>query len=345
MIYSAGGEIAATVAAVGFESESGGCAASDFANVPDGAIVLAPPGPCRRREVVLNAVQAGATALVVAYPQWPAGEVRRPTLLFPDGIEIPALSASGAVGEALRAAAEAGALVRIGVTTHIGQAMVHNVIAESHAISERVVMLGGHLDSVHDGPGLNDNGSGTAALVEVARVMAEQHPAARIRLAFWGGEEFGLFGSRAYVESLNEDARAEIAAYLNFDMLGSPNFVPFVYDSADAAPGSTAISDYLVERLEALGIGAERVDIGPASDHASFDEAHIPTGGIFSGASEMKTDAQATAFGGTAGAPMDACYHLACDRVENVNVGQVAAFAGVAASLALAIATGKLPMP
>ncbi len=180
MIYSAGGEVTAVVATAGFgDGEEGGCATTDFAGFPHGAIALTPPGPCFRRDAVLNAVAAGASALVVSYPQWPAGAVRRPTLLIPGGMDIPALSASGAVGEVLRAAADAGTQVHISVHTEIQRAMVHNVIAESRAVADRVVMLGGHLDSVHDGPGINDNGSGTAALLEVARVLAEQHPGVR----------------------------------------------------------------------------------------------------------------------------------------------------------------------
>ncbi|MEX0626667.1 MAG: M20/M25/M40 family metallo-hydrolase, partial [Chloroflexota bacterium] len=202
MIYSADGEITAPIALVGFANGSGGCLASDFADFPDGAIALAPPGRCLRRDAVVNAGEAGASAMVVTYPNRSTGNVLRPTLLFPDGIEIPAISASGEVGDALRAAADGGTHVTISVDTEIGSAMVHNVIAESRADSERVVMLRGHLDSVHDGPGINDNGSGTAALLEVARVLAEQHPSSRVRFAFWAGEEFGSLGSRAYVESL-----------------------------------------------------------------------------------------------------------------------------------------------
>ena len=343
MIYSAGADLTATVAEVGFdEAGRGGCAAADWTDLPDDVIAVVPPGPCFRRQVVLNAVEAGALAVIVGYPQWPAGEVRRPTLLDPDGMSIPAISASAELGEALRTAAASGAQVHVSLDTEIGRATVRNVIAESHAIAQQVVMLGGHLDSVHDGPGINDNGSGTAALLEVARLMADEHPGARIRLAFWGGEEFGLFGSQAYVDALTPEQRGEIGAYLNFDMLGSPNAVPFVYDQADAASGSAEITDYLVAYLESVGIGAERTDPGGGSDHAHFAEAGIPTGGIFSGASELKSSLQAEAFGGSADEPMDACYHLACDTVANVDVELVATFADAAVALTLAIATGEL---
>ena len=345
MIYSAGGDLTARIVEVGEGTdESGGCAASDFADFPRGAIALTPPGPCFRRDAVTNAVAAGAVAFIVSYPQWATDAVRRPTLITPDGITIPAISTSAAMGEALRSAARAGRRVTISLHTEIGSAMVRNVIAESHAVAEQVVMLGGHLDSVHDGPGINDNGSGTAALLEVARVLADEHPGVRVRFAFWAGEEFGLLGSRSYTESLRSAEVAEISAYLNFDMLGSPNYVPLVYDAPSAALGSEAIADFLVSYLEEAGIGAEPTDLGSSSDHASFDALGIPTGGIFSGATEMKSAAQAARFGGTAEAPMDACYHLACDTVANVKVDLVASFAQAALALAVAIASGQLAL-
>jgi Zn-dependent M28 family amino/carboxypeptidase len=138
--------------------------------------------------------------------------------------------------------------------------------------------------------------------------------------------------------------RAEIAAYLNFDMVGSPNFVPIVYDAPSAARGSKAISDYLVAYLRKVGIGAEPTNIGASTDHAAFDAIGIPTGGIFTGASEIKTPEQAGAFGGTAGEALDACYHLACDTLANVNIDHVAVFAGAALAVLVALASGQLPL-
>ncbi len=345
MIYSSSGDLSAGIVEVGYgDNESGGCSPSDFADFPRGAIALAPPGNCFRRDAVVNAVDAGAVAFIVAYPQWSRDAVRRPTLIFPEGIEIPAISASGEMGEALRAAAGARRQVSISLHTEIGSAMVRNVIAESHGVADHVVMLGGHLDSVHDGPGINDNGSGSAALLGVARVLADQHPSVRVRFAFWAGEEFGLLGSRAYVASLRSAEQEEISAYLNFDMLGSPNYVPFVYDAPSAALGSRQIADFLVSYLEEAGIGAEPTDLGSSSDHASFDNVGIPTGGIFTGATEVKNATQAEKFGGAVGEPMDACYHLACDRVTNVDVDLVAKFAQAALALTVAIASGRLPL-
>jgi aminopeptidase S len=125
-------------------------------------------------------------------------------------------------------------------------------------------------------------------------------------------------------------------------MLGSLNAVPFVYDDGQAAPGSEQITEFLVQALEAAGTGAERMDLGGSSDHFSFEQAGIPTGGIFSGATELKTDAEASEFGGQADQPLDACYHLACDTPENVDSQQVATFAEAAAAAAVALARGAL---
>jgi Zn-dependent M28 family amino/carboxypeptidase len=347
MIYSGGGDLTAPVATVGFEDSPGGegargCDASDFDEFPAGAIALTAPGAeCFRRQVVQNAQAAGAVALVGASPSWAEGQARRPTLLFPD-IQIPALAAIGPVGDALQEAANSGADVHIRVEVELEPAFVHSVVAETPGDPERVVMMGAHLDSVHDGPGINDDGSGVAALLEIARVVAGGVDGGRIRFGFWAAEEYGTYGSRDYVAGLSDADRTALRAYLNLDMVGSINGVPFVYDGRFAPSGSDAIADYLVAALEAAGVGAELRDLGGASDHAGFAEAGIAVGGIFSGATELKSDAEATAFGGDAGEPMDPCYHLACDTVANVDVAQVATFGQAAAVAALALARGEL---
>jgi Zn-dependent M28 family amino/carboxypeptidase len=346
MIYSAGGDVTGEVATVGFDDSAGGrgdqgCAAGDWDEFPDGAIAVTPPGPCLRRDTVEHAQEAGAVALVVPNDAWEPGEARRPTLLFPDGIEIPVISAIGEVGEALEAAAEDGTEVHLEVETRIGEASVRNVIAQ-HGEGEPVVMLGAHLDSVLDGPGLNDNASGTAAVLEVAHLLTDAGHPGTIRVGLWAGEEFGLHGSRAYVMS-QPGIASELDAYLNLDMLGSVNAVPIVYRNAGSPAGSDAISDFLLAWLRADGIPAEPEDLGSGSDHYFFAEAGVPIGGIFSGASEEKSQSQATANGGESGEPMDPCYHLACDTAENVNVDQTATYAQAAAAAAMLILQGGLP--
>jgi len=196
-----------------------------------------------------------------------------------------------------------------------------NVIAEMAGWDgAEVVMLGAHLDSIRDGPGINDNGSGSMTLLALAEQLAGfDRPRRTVRFAFWGAEELGQIGSSAYVASLASDERQRLQAYLNFDMLGSPNYVRFVYADQRAAQGSEAITRLLASHLEAEGLAWWPIDLSGKSDHGPFALAGIPTGGLFSGGREDKTDAQADALGGTAGEPADPCSHRACDTIAKVS--------------------------
>lgn len=179
-----------------------------------------------------------------------------------------------------------------------------------------VVMTGAHLDSVTAGPGIDDNGSGSAAILETALAVARTgyHPAKHLRFAWWGAEELGMVGSRSYVGRLSPTDRSRIAAYLNFDMIGSPNPGYFVYDDDPAL--EKTFKDYYA----GLGISTEPETEGDGrSDHASFKNAGVPVGGLFSGADYIKTPAQAAKWGGTAGQAFDRCYHSACDTTANID--------------------------
>lgn len=175
--------------------------------------------------------------------------------------------------------------------------------------------------SVTRGPGINDNGSGSAALLEVALTVAEQdlRPAKHLRFGWWGAEELGLVGSSNYVSSLPAQELEKIVGYLNFDMIGSPNAGYFVYSSDGQPSGSAAIEAMLNDHYAALGVATEPVVVGGRSDHAAFADAGIPTGGVFSGAEETKSADQAAKWGGTAGEAFDPCYHQACDTVANID--------------------------
>ena len=196
-----------------------------------------------------------------------------------------------------------------------------NLIAElPGSDGSSITMLGAHLDSVVGSPGINDNGSGSMTLLALAERLTQfEPPRHTVRLAFWGAEESGRYGSAAYITSLSAAERQRIAAYLNFDMLGSPNHIRFVYDERDAAPGSSAITEVFARYFEDIGLSWEPIDLEGDSDHGPFVNAEIPTGGLFSGGAEPKTDAQAARFGGTAGAPADPCSHTACDTTANVS--------------------------
>ncbi|MFJ7967225.1 M28 family metallopeptidase [Streptomyces sp. NPDC096324] len=180
----------------------------------------------------------------------------------------------------------------------------------------QVVMSGSHLDSVTAGPGINDNGSGSAAVLETALAVARSNyqPTKHLRFAWWGAEELGMVGSRYYVNSLTTANRSKISGYLNFDMIGSPNPGYFVYDD------DPAIEKTFQTYFTGIGVSTEIETEGDGrSDHAPFKNAGIPVGGLFSGADYIKTSAQAAKWGGTAGKAFDACYHSSCDTSSNIN--------------------------
>jgi aminopeptidase S len=190
------------------------------------------------------------------------------------------------------------------------------------------LMIGGHLDSVAAGPGINDNGSGSAANLEVALAVARTayQPTRHLRFAWWGAEELGLRGSTAYVNSLTAAQKKLITGYLNFDMVASPNPGYFLYDgdnsdntgSGPGPTGSAQIEATLAAYYATIGVPTRGTDFDGRSDYGPFISAGIPAGGIFSGAETKKTAAQVTLWGGTA-TTFDPCYHSACDTISNIN--------------------------
>ena len=270
-----------------------GCEAEEYSGLGAGEVPLVMRGVCFFREKALLAQKAGASALVVIDDSPTRRGVPSGTLAVP-GVRIPVVLVA-------EERARDGATVSLDVDASSGRRVTHNVIAETPGgDGERVVMAGGHLDSVRGGPGINDNGSGIAALIEAAEAIGPDPPGARVRLGFWGAEELGLVGSRHYVNSLDRAEQRRISAYLNFDMVGSPNAVPELYADGD---------DDLGRVLAPRPGRRSAAEVGGASDHAPFEEAGVPVNGLYTGASER----------GPGGRPRDSCYHLSCDRAERVN--------------------------
>lgn len=198
-----------------------------------------------------------------------------------------------------------------------GGATGYNLVADWPGGNlDQVLMAGSHLDSVTSGPGINDNGSGSAAVLETALAVsrAQLAPDKHLRFAWWGAEELGLVGSKYYVNNLAATERAKLAGYLNFDMIGSPNAGYFVYDD------DPVIEQTFKSYFAGLSVPTEIETEGDGrSDHAPFKSAGVPVGGLFTGASNTKTSAQAQKWGGTAGQSFDRCYHSSCDTTANIN--------------------------
>jgi Zn-dependent M28 family amino/carboxypeptidase len=325
LIFAPGGAVEGPVVAVDWDpaptSTGRGCAVTHYGDLPANAIVVVRSGDCLRRDQVLAAQQAGAAAFIAVYPMAPGGVAYRPTLIDPGSLEIPAAGVSRAAADALVAAATEGATARIVTRSRTTSAATRSVVAELPGSEPgRVVMLGAHLDSVLDGPGINDDGSGVAALLEIARALGGTRPRTAIRLAFWSGEELGLHGSYRYVAALPDEERRAIVAYLNVDMIASPNGFAGVYDEAAAPSGSKALRALVEAGVERAGGTSVGVDLGGGSDHRAFGEAGIATGGVYAGAADPVAPDQAATFGATAGLPADACYHQPCDDVANANL-------------------------
>lgn len=325
---AAGPVVAVDINLAGDRASTSGCDAPDFAGFPAGAIALVQRGGCNFSVKVANAQNAGATAVII-FNQGDTPQRLGPVsgTLAPLAATIPVLGTSFEAGVAL---SQPGSQASLTVAAP-KETTQYNVIAESRSGNpNNVVMVGAHLDSVQGGAGINDNGSGSAAILEVALQMAKVKPRNMLRFAWWGAEENGLIGSTAYVAGLSQAERDRIALYLNFDMVGSPNHVFFVYDGdnsdgvgAPAGPaGSAEIEQVFEQFYRQRGVPFKGTDFSGRSDYGPFIAVgvDIPSGGLFTGAEGIKTPAEAATWGGTAGQQYDPCYHSACDTYANVNL-------------------------
>ena len=321
---------------VGDRASTSGCQVGDFDGLDFSGpsdIALVQRGTCDFVVKALNAQDAGAEAVVI-FNQG-NNEGRLDVLSGTLGLEsagdilIPVVGASFADGQALAAP---GSTASVSTDVFLEFRPTENVIADSpQGNPDNVVMSGAHLDSVVEGPGINDNGSGSAALLETALAMAKVNPENKLRFAWWGAEESGLVGSTHYVNTLPEDELDRIALYMNYDMVGSPNFVYTVYDADESTfdaeedfgvvvpEGSEAVEDVYESYYTWRGVPYDDTGFSGRSDYEAFILADIPASGLFTGAEEPKTAEQQALWGGVAGESFDQCYHQACDTIDNVD--------------------------
>jgi Zn-dependent M28 family amino/carboxypeptidase len=311
-------------------TSTSGCQPGDFPAGPaPGSIALVQRGTCVFVQKIANAAAAGYSAVLIANDGAAPDRVEPFQIGANPFTPIPAAMTSSTVGLELLAAA--GQTATFGVDTTTEESVQYNLIADTPTgDSDRTTVVGAHLDSVEEGPGINDNGSGSGAILKIAEEIAElpRNPRNRIRFAWWGAEEAGLVGSRAYVAGLIESGEIDdIEANLNFDMLASPNFVRFVYDGdnstgavADTPPGSAEIEGIFNDYFESVGLETEETAFDGRSDYGPFiaPAAYVPAGGLFSGAEGVKTAAQEATSGGAAGSWYDPCYHQFCDTFSTV---------------------------
>jgi Zn-dependent M28 family amino/carboxypeptidase len=341
MDYSDTGDVTGTLVATndivippGAEASTSnsGCEPGDFppASETEDQIALIQRGTCDFVVKAENAQAAGYDAVIIFNE---GQEGRQETLLGTLGADdtstIPVVGTSFAVGEELYNMLQQGAVtMRVATTGEIRRdQQTANLIADTKTgRSDRTVVVGSHLDSVFEGPGINDNGSGSSQDLEIALQMADMdiQPENKVRFAWWGAEESGLIGSQFYVDSLTKREIKDIAVNLNFDMVGSPNYVRFVYDG-DASDteslgstGSGVVEDVFNDYFASQDLETEPTAFDGRSDYDAFISVGIPAGGTFTGAEGEKTAEEAAIYGGVAGEQYDPCYHAACDTFDSV---------------------------
>lgn len=316
-------------------TSTSGCEVEDFAGFVPGNIALIQRGTCPYVQKAGLAQDAGAAAIII-FNEGQPGRTAVPNNLplGAEGIHIPGVGTSFDVGGDLN---DAGTVARVKTEVLEETATSVNVIAETRrGDPNRTVVVGAHLDSVPAGPGINDNGSGSGAILEIAEEYAKQNrsPRNKLRFMWYGAEELGLVGSTKYVEELTQDQKDDILAMLNFDMIGSPNFARFVYDGDGTAgpegpTGSGFIEDVFLDYFAAKGLFNEPTAFDGRSDYGPFIAEGIPAGGLFTGAEVPKTEAQVAQYGGIAGAQFDPCYHDVCDTYAGTGDGPDATAPGL----------------
>ena len=312
-------------------STNDGCEDSDFANF-DGTIALIQRGTCEFQQKIRIAKENGALAVIV-FNEGNSEErsgVDFGQASFPQTVPVIEMSAQ-AGADLVQYIEDNGPVEMTMTTTTISERRTsENVTADgTSGRTDRITVSGAHLDSVVEGPGINDNGSGTAAQLETALQIAKLgiKPRNQLRFQFYGAEEAGLVGSTFYVNSLPAKELNKIHVMLNFDMVGSPNAGWFVYDgdasdtASTGSSGSGVVEDVFVDFFDSIGRHTEPTAFDGRSDYDAFVAAGIPAGGLFTGAEDEKTEEQATVFGwgGTVGDWFDPCYHQACDTYANNN--------------------------
>jgi len=272
----------------------------DFPADTAGKIALIGRGVLFFSHKVANAEAAGALAVIV-YNDEPglfSGNLGGPS-------NIPALAISQEDGRALLTMVQAGPVsARLEVRTESGSRDSQNVFARPQEGECRLI-AGGHYDSVPAGPGANDNASGAATVVEMARALAADGEFDDVCFLLFGAEEIGLVGSDHFVESLTPAQGETLEAMLNFDMVGVGTQwllagSPSMTDLAAAEADERGL-DYSVEASTPIG-----------SDHASFINAGIPAV-FFHSLFAVVAD--------------DPNYHTAGDRAEHVQPTRMAEIA------------------
>jgi Zn-dependent M28 family amino/carboxypeptidase len=318
----------------GAGTSTSGCEATDYPADIAGKIALVMRGTCAFVDKAAMAQSVGAAGVIIFNDG--VGDTRQAPIFVDDQVDltIPAVTMSFSAGQELYNLTKAGPVtMNFSTFGTLQDRFLPQVIAETKGGDpNNVLVVGAHLDSVPAGPGINDDGSGTATLLAQAEAMAKRHNGKnirqKIRFGWWGAEENGLIGSTYYAHNLTDRQVKKIDGMLDYDMLASQNYVRFLYDGdgsdnpgLEGPPGSGLIEKVQDDWFKAQGLQTERVPFDGRSDYVGFTDRGIPAGGIFAGAEEVKTPEQEAIYGGAAGSWYDVCYHQICDDLTTVLFG------------------------
>lgn len=320
-----------------------GCTAADYGSAPvRNAIVVVDDTGCSVGKKQDAAIAKGAVGLLIVSAP---GATGRPAGLFTPGyyqqLTVPVGVIDRDADAALR---RTNAPVRLVLDSKPVMVKARNVVAQTKTgDTKNVVLVGAQLGSFPRSPGINDNGSGVAALLDAAAALGSQPRITNaVRFTFWSSD---TEAPTKYVRGLARDQLDDVAMYLSFDMLGSPNAGYFTYDGDQSAQpnpdipiqsvpaGSAAVERTLAGYLNLAGVRPADMPLSRTADYGPFLAAGIPIGGLTAGSSQRKTEVQARLWGGRAGMPFDPNYGAARDNIDNIDrkalsvMGQAAAFA------------------
>ena len=310
--------------------DSPGCTASDYDGLPvAGAVVLVDRGECQFSVKQAAAAERGAVAMIVANNV--DGDEMGGTLGEDTDVKIPVVSVTKASGARLRAEPGDTTLrLDAGVRTE----RTRNVIAQTKTGSTTdVVMVGAHLDSVPDGPGINDNGSGVAAVLETALQLGSSPQVNNaVRFGFWGAEELGLLGSKNYLESLTSTGSGTLRSTSTSTWWArrTPDTSPTTVTSPahptprrvlprvpEGSAGHRTHAGGLPQRRRKAARGHQISTGGPTTTALPWPASR--RAGLFTGAEAEMSDEQAERWGGEAGQPFDPNYHKKTDTLEHID--------------------------
>jgi hypothetical protein len=319
-----------------------GCNVADFEGVKAGDVALILVGSCTYVDKVRLAESLNTSAVILYNPietpsipssrvldsGWSEGNflAKRPVIGVTYSLAISLAHYSGPI--------------RLTTNTTIYTPITKNIWCDTEGNEENTIIIGAHLDSVAAGPGINDNGSGSSAILEILKQISAAgfKPVNRIRFAWWGAEEEGLLGSKNYMKTLSPEEHSKVAAGINLDMVGSVNYIPMVgILRSTVYPTAINGSNYITSLFENYLTGIEQpydyMNLTASSDHWSFIEYGVPAGRITSGAGVIKIEKWRTLAGGMANCPTDPCYHEWCDTTENVSEYAINEFSKAAAKI------------